>query len=79
MKTLNKLILGVAIAAALVSTANAERLRPANYHAECSTPKGVYDEDIFDYSEYSYGSYKVTPLVGKKILFTNAFCVFTEL
>lgn len=79
MKTLNKLIIGAVLVMLFISTAGAEKMRPANYHAECSTPKGVYDQDIYDYTEYSYGSYKVTPLLGKKILFTNAFCVFYEL
>ncbi|AMM43990.1 hypothetical protein FDG95_gp552 [Pectobacterium phage vB_PcaM_CBB] len=79
MKTLNKLILGVAIAAALVSTANAERMRPARYIAECSTPKGVYEEKVYDYDYYNGSSIKVTPLLGKQILFVNAFCVFYPL
>lgn len=79
MKTLNKLLISAVLAMSFISTASAEQIRPARYHAECSIPTGVYDEDIYDYSEYSYGSYKVTPLLGKKILFTNAFCVFHEL
>lgn len=79
MKTLNKLLIGAVLAMSFIGTASAEKMRPARYHAECSTPKGVYDQDIYDYTEYSYGSYKVTPLLGKKILFTNAFCVFYEL
>lgn len=78
MKNLNKLLIGVVLATISIS-AGAESMRSARYHAECATPKGVYDQDIYDFDEYSYGSYKVTPLIGKKILFTNAFCVFTEL
>ncbi|QXO12670.1 hypothetical protein pEaSNUABM49_00433 [Erwinia phage pEa_SNUABM_49] len=76
MKKLNKLILGAILLSTF--TVQADAPRQARYHAECSKPIGVFDEDIYDYSEYSYGSYKITPLVGKKILFTNSFCVFTE-
>lgn len=79
MNILIKFFLSVFILIALGSTVHAERLRPARYIAECSTPKGVYEEKVYDYDYYNGNSIKVTPLLGKEILFVNAFCVFYPL